>query len=109
MSRGGGLRLPRQAGEHGPVALFTENVVASMRTMVEKSAPATSSRKQANVLLVDDQPAKLLTYEAILSDMGANLVSARTAREALEQLLKHEFAVVIVDVCLPDLDGFELA
>ena len=80
-----------------------------MKTSVEKIAPATPSRKQANILLVDDQPAKLLTYEAILADMGANLVSAKSAREALEQLLKHEFAVVIVDVCLPDLDGFELA
>jgi signal transduction histidine kinase len=75
----------------------------------KESAPAQSSRKQANILLVDDQPAKLLTYHAILANMGANLISASSAREALELLLKNEFAVVIVDVCMPDLDGFELA
>jgi signal transduction histidine kinase len=81
-----------------------------MTTRSEKgTAPMQASRHQANILLVDDQPAKLLTYHAILSDIGANLVSASSAREALEQLLKIEFAVVIVDVCMPDLDGFELA
>jgi signal transduction histidine kinase len=66
-------------------------------------------RNQANVLLVDDQPAKLLTYRTILEDVGANLVSASSAREALEHLLKNDFAAIIVDVCMPDLDGFELA
>ena len=80
-----------------------------MRPPVENPVSSTPSRKQASILLVDDQPAKLLTYQAILSDMGANLVSASSAREALGHLLKHEFAVVIVDVCMPDLDGFELA
>lgn len=62
-----------------------------------------------NLLLVDDQPAKLLSYEVILRDLGANLYKAASAREALELLLKHEFAVVLIDVCMPDLDGFELA
>ena len=81
-----------------------------MRTLGNKGAgPRRLSRKQANILLVDDHPAKLLTYQAILGDMGANLVSATSAREALEYLLKNEFAVAIVDVCMPDLDGFELA
>jgi signal transduction histidine kinase len=81
-----------------------------MTTTAAKGTGAMPSlRNQANILLVDDQPAKLLTYHAILSDIGANLVSASSAREALEQLLKTEFAVVIVDVCMPDLDGFELA
>jgi signal transduction histidine kinase len=77
---------------------------------LEKTVDAPATRKPAaNILMVDDQPAKLLTYEAILSDLGANLVSASSAREALAHLLKDEFAVVIVDVCMPDLDGFELA
>jgi len=62
-----------------------------------------------NILLVDDQPAKLLGYEAILSDMSANLIKAHSAREALELLLKNDVAVVLVDVCMPELDGFELA
>lgn len=75
----------------------------------EQKTSAAPGRGEANVLLVDDQPAKLLTYRAILADCGANLVTASSAREALEHLLKSEFAVVIVDVCMPELDGFELA
>ena len=62
-----------------------------------------------NVLLVDDQPAKLLAYEAVLQDLGENLIKASSAREALEHLLKVEVAVLLVDVCMPDLDGFQLA
>ena len=64
---------------------------------------------RANVLMVDDQPAKLLSYRAILDGLDANFVTANSAREALDHLLKTEFAVVIVDVCMPELDGFELA
>jgi signal transduction histidine kinase len=62
-----------------------------------------------NILLVDDQPAKLLSYEVILGDLGERLIKASSAQEALGQLLKHEIAVVLIDVQMPDLDGFELA
>ena len=65
--------------------------------------------EQVNILLVDDQPAKLLAYEVILKELGENLVVAASGREALEYLLKHEVAVILVDVCMPELDGFELA
>src|SRR5215203_5732802 len=64
---------------------------------------------KVNVLLVDDQPAKLLAYEVILRDLGENLIKAATGREALEHLLKTDVAVVLVDVCMPELDGFQLA
>jgi len=64
---------------------------------------------KVNVLLVDDQPARLLTYESILSELGQNLVSARSGLEALEKLMKDEFAVVLLDVSMPDMDGFEAA
>ena len=64
---------------------------------------------RVNILLVDDQPAKLLTYETILSGLGETLIRASSATEALECLLKQEIAVVLVDVCMPDLDGYELA
>ncbi|HVR30772.1 MAG TPA: response regulator [Thermoanaerobaculia bacterium] len=64
---------------------------------------------RVNILLVDDQPAKLLSYRAILEELGENLIMAGSAREALEHLLKNEIAVVLVDVCMPELDGFELA
>jgi len=61
------------------------------------------------LLLVDDQPAKLLSYEVILRDLGADLYKASSAKEALDLLLRHEFAVVLIDVYMPELDGFELA
>lgn len=64
---------------------------------------------KVNILLVDDQPAKLLTYQAILGDVGENLLSASNATEALELLLKNDVAVVLIDVYMPDIDGFQLA
>ena len=64
---------------------------------------------KVNILLVDDQPAKLLTYQAILADVGENLLSASNAKDALELLLKHDVAVVLIDVYMPDIDGFQLA
>jgi PAS domain S-box-containing protein len=65
--------------------------------------------EKVNILLVDDQPAKLLSYEVILGEIDENLIKASSGREALEQLLKTDIAVVLMDVCMPDLDGFELA
>ena len=65
--------------------------------------------EQANILMVDDQLGKLLTYEVILSDLGENLIKAKSAREALDQLLRHDIAVVLMDVSMPEIDGFELA
>jgi PAS domain S-box-containing protein len=64
---------------------------------------------KVNILLVDDLPAKLLSYETILAALGENLIKAASAREALEQLLKHDIAVILIDVCMPELDGFQLA
>src|SRR5438552_18912607 len=68
-----------------------------------------TSDDKVNILLVDDQAAKLLSYEVILRDLGENLIKAKSGREALEHLLRTEIAVVLVDVCMPDLDGFQLA
>lgn len=65
--------------------------------------------EKVNILMVDDQPAKLLSYEVILGDLGENLIKATSAREALNILLKTDIAVVLMDVSMPDLDGFELA
>ena len=62
-----------------------------------------------NILLVDDQPAKLLTYESILGELGENLIKVSSATEALEYLLRNDVAVVLVDVVMPELDGYELA
>jgi PAS domain S-box-containing protein len=64
---------------------------------------------RVNILMVDDQPGKLLTYEAILSELGENLIKATSAKEALEKLLKVDVATVLMDVSMPEIDGFELA
>lgn len=71
--------------------------------------PITSIRPPVNILMVDDQPSKLLSYEAILGELNENLVKAASGREALEKLLKADFAVVLMDVSMPEMDGFELA
>src|SRR5262249_60921464 len=68
-----------------------------------------TSSGQVNILVVDDQPAKLLGYEAVLGELGENLVKANSAREALDHLLKRDIAVILIDVIMPELDGFELA
>ncbi len=65
--------------------------------------------EKVNILLVDDQPARLLSYETILADLGQNLVQARSGVEALEKLMKDDFAVVLLDVSMPGMDGFETA
>src|ERR1051326_4416528 len=62
-----------------------------------------------NVLLVDDQPGKLLSYQAVLGDLGENLITARSGREALQLLLKEECALILLDVVMPEMDGFETA
>jgi signal transduction histidine kinase len=64
---------------------------------------------RVNILLVDDQPAKLMSYEVILSELGEQLIKATSARQALEHLLRNDVAVILIDVHMPELDGFELA
>lgn len=68
-----------------------------------------SQHEKVNILMVDDQPSKLLTYEVMLAELGENLIKANSGREALEQLLKTDVAVVLMDVSMPEIDGFELA
>jgi signal transduction histidine kinase len=69
----------------------------------------TMHEPKVNILLVDDQPSKLLTYETILSELGENLIKATSAREAMDHLLKTEIALILLDVSMPEMDGFELA
>jgi signal transduction histidine kinase len=71
------------------------------------SAAAPDDR--VNILLVDDQPANLLAMEAMLQGLGQNLIKAQSGREALKWLLTHEFAVILLDVKMPEMDGFETA
>src|SRR4029453_10708736 len=66
-------------------------------------------REPVNILLVDDDPGKLRSYEALLSDLGEHLITARSGREALQRLLDQEIAVILLDVHMPEIDGFALA
>jgi CheY-like chemotaxis protein len=62
-----------------------------------------------NILVVDDLPGKLLALETVLSDLGENVVTAQSGREALRRLLEQDFAVILLDVNMPDIDGLETA
>src|SRR6476646_7884385 len=64
---------------------------------------------KVHILAVDDNPDKLLALEAVLSELGVRIVSANSGREALRALLSDEFAVVLLDVNMPGMDGFETA
>ena len=79
---------------------------------MKNSGPHSSSsenRSPVTILMVDDEPAKLLSYEVILSELGEHLVQVNSGRKALEYLLKSDVAVVLLDVSMPEIDGFELA
>ena len=81
-----------------------------LSTRAQDSArEATYVPARASILLVDDKPARLLTYEAILSGLEVNCVRALSGKEALEKLLVQQFAVILLDVQMPDIDGFEVA
>src|SRR6202046_566803 len=111
--------------KHRTAAVGVANVVPSLgcyfwvRTMqgngesiqVRSKAPKETMNDQGkvNILMVDDQPAKLLSYEVILKELNENLIKAHSGREALDHLLKTDIAVVLMDVSMPELDGFELA
>jgi two-component sensor histidine kinase len=64
---------------------------------------------KVGILVVDDQPGQLLSHEAILRELGERLVTARSGREALQRLMDEDFAVILLDVNMPDMDGFETA
>jgi two-component system, sensor histidine kinase and response regulator len=68
-----------------------------------------STDDRVNILLVDDQPANLVALEAMLQGLGQNLIKAESGREALKCLLTHDFAVILLDVKMPEMDGFETA
>ena len=70
-------------------------------------AGANSPALRARILLVDDQPSRLLTYESILSGLAVECVWAFSGTEALGRLLKDDFAVVLLDVFMPGLSGYD--
>src|SRR6185369_3496478 len=103
------LRLSRQAGQHRAALLGAAAVVAPLNA-AGGLRPVIKDIDKVNILLIDDQPAKLLSYEVILAELGENLIKANSPQEALGLLLKTEdVAVVLIDVVMPGVDGFQLA
>jgi two-component sensor histidine kinase/CheY-like chemotaxis protein len=72
-------------------------------------ASGMNDHDKVGILVVDDQPSQLLSHEAILRELGERLVTARSGREALQRLMDEDFAVILLDVNMPDMDGFETA
>jgi signal transduction histidine kinase len=97
-----------------PSQLFADPLI--LMSIPEKSELVNQGRNglrvsddRANILLVDDRDDKLLALQTILADLGQNLVLARSGEEALRLLLQREFAVIVLDVNMPGMDGFETA
>ncbi|HEY5040098.1 MAG TPA: response regulator, partial [bacterium] len=67
------------------------------------------NEKRVNILLVDDEPANILALEAVLESLGQNLVKVSSGIEALRHLIDKDFAVILLDVMMPGMDGFETA
>jgi signal transduction histidine kinase len=83
-------------------------MAASLNPLVQESPQAVTERP-VNILLVDDQPSRLMTYRAILEPLGENLVEATSGMDALKRLMDDEYAVILLDVNMPGMDGFETA
>src|SRR4051794_5891205 len=79
------------------------------RRLSEAASSMTRQDDKVNILVVDDLPEKILAMELILEELGENVISVRSGREALRQLLVYDFAVILLDVNMPDMDGFETA
>jgi two-component system sensor histidine kinase/response regulator len=97
----------RGGGEVGKSPGDTEAVREAQNASPLPASPPVDDR--VNILLVDDQPANLVALEAMLQGLGQNLIRAESGREALKWLLTHEFAVILLDVKMPEMDGFETA
>src|ERR1700736_3765946 len=77
--------------------------------MSSNNASNNSGGEKVSILVVDDRPDKLLAYEVMLSELNQNIVCVRSGKEALRRLLKEDFAAILLDVNMPDMDGFETA
>src|SRR5438552_5333373 len=103
MHRGGRLGLPVETGRHEPSAGRAAELAVSVTTTID------TSDDKSNILIVDDLAEKLLVFGTVLEDLGQNLVFVRSGGEALREVLQREFAVILLDVNMPDIDGFETA
>jgi signal transduction histidine kinase len=99
------------SGEAGkaPVEAKTTDEAENTSQLPRLPVDSQENIDKVNILLVDDQPANLVALEAMLQGLGQNLIRAESGREALKWLLTHEFAVILLDVKMPEMDGFETA
>src|SRR5207248_3767449 len=97
----GGVGLHREADRHRPPALAAARVALSLRRAM--------TEETASVLIVDDTPEKLVALESVLIGLPIRIVKAGSGREALRRLLAEDFAVILLDVRMPGMDGFETA
>src|SRR5215469_2770646 len=109
-----GMREPLPAEAAAPKAVITKNGLTTTVAVAGKNGADNSNgngklNAKVNILVVDDRKDKLLALGAILAPLGQNVVEARSGKEALRLLLKNEFAVILMDVSMPTMDGFETA
>ena len=115
MHRGRRLGLPVQAGGHRQTCWRCCGAgCASRRAHLppddrEPEPDGTAVDEKINILVVDDLPEKLLVFGTVLEELGQNLVLVRSGAEALREILQREFAVILLDVNMPGMDGFETA
>ena len=83
--------------------------MAASLTSHDSFSAAGASIDPVDILLVDDQPARLLVYRAILAPLAENLIEASSGTEALKHLMERECALILLDVNMPGMDGFETA
>src|SRR3989442_8393547 len=122
MHRSGRFRLHHQAGRHRPASLGLKDLAAQMSHTTPESPPAEgtwaseqsrlrvlAASSPVSILLVDDEPRNLVAMSSLLESENHQLVQAASGEEALRHVLQNEFAVILLDVHMPGMDGFETA
>src|ERR1700704_1370511 len=106
-----GLALPlisRPGGASPSINTASSGIIPSS-TFSDPKKKVQTVQETVNILLVDNEPRGLLALEAILEPLGQKLITARSGEEALRQLLAHDFALILLDIQMPELDGFQTA